>query len=103
MLSSRDLQISRNYASVDGKSAFNRIEFRLGLESHDFVGSGLFEIRGELMDILKGRGRSWLVPAERGMFSTVLCATTDSVMMIHTGSVVGTESASIIQDLSRSE
>ena len=55
MLSSMNLRIFRNHPSVDGKSAFNRIELRLGLESHEFVGSGLFEICEELMDIFRGR------------------------------------------------
>jgi hypothetical protein len=40
---------------VDVEPALIEIEPRLGFESHEFVGSGLCEIRGELMDIFSGR------------------------------------------------
>jgi len=58
MLSSRNLRIFRNHPSVDGKSAFNRIELRLGLESHEFVGFGLCEIRGQWNGYLEREGKA---------------------------------------------
>jgi len=74
-----------------------------GLRVMSLLVLGCAKFAGSGMDISKGRGRRWLVPAGRGMFSTVLCATSDFCYDDAYGFCCRYRKCLDFQDLSRSE